>query len=73
MLDDDVIAFIFVGDIKFIQKVVSRLSDHHSTEELASQPCTTARSHTLLNECDLHNNSAGRTSHWAQLPQSETP
>ena len=55
MLDDNIVALILIGDIELVQKVVGRLADHHGTEELASQPCTTSRRHTLLNEGNLRN------------------
>jgi len=57
VLDHNIVAFILVGDIQFIQKVVSRLPNHHGTEQLTSQPCTAPWCYTLLNEGYLRINS----------------
>mmetsp|Transcript_30434 Transcript_30434/g.79164 ORF Transcript_30434/g.79164 Transcript_30434/m.79164 type:complete len:317 (-) Transcript_30434:556-1506(-) len=54
MLDHHVISLILVGHIQVVKQSMGRLTHNHATEQLATQPGTTTRSHTSFNDGDLH-------------------
>ena len=41
MLDDDEVAFVFVGDAQVCEEGVGGLAHHHGGEELAAEPGAT--------------------------------
>ena len=53
MLHNHVVALIFVRHAEVIQEGIGRLAHDHGAEELATEPCSTARRDTCLDDGDL--------------------
>eukprot|EP01018_Ginkgo_biloba_P021850 Gb_40595 [translate_table: standard] len=54
VLYDHIVLQFVVGDLKFVQEKMGRLSDHHGREQLPTEPRTSARAHRLLNNGHLY-------------------
>lgn len=53
MLHNHVVALIFVRHAEVIQEGIGRLAHDHGAEELATEPCSTSRRDTCLDDGNL--------------------